>query len=1112
MRRLMRSLLWLVLFSVMCFGAAQADVTTAPNAPTLVSPYNWSVFVGKMPTLCAQENGDPDGDAISAYRFKVEDISSWDSGWITDTCATPAGLQYSTYAWKAQVKDASGETSAWSESWHFTYDSPYVVFTDIHFDPPSPSAAMRVRVHACTKGHAGVGVALRVSVNSATDGSDNGTWHVLDELGVPCFNDMDAPWWNTENYADGRHLFRLQARVNDDTSWDDATTEYRVYKLLPRGVPAQPPLLAPADHARMTNPTIVFRWGAVDDVTGYRLQVAVGDDPTDQPVIDASLPATTTIYTATLPADAATYAWQVIARNDLGKVASAVRTFSVQPLAAENVDTLIIFPQARLQAFYPVQEVANLASSLSLLAGDRGMHGVILDPSTVLTVTTAYTAWDALPTNVAAANAVAQAIKEQVIRPALAEYPNVKALILVGNDAMLPFRRLPDPTRYSDRLYGKVPLRSPIGAAFAAGYFLSDDYYASLQARSVSGHPFYLPDLDIGRLVERPAEMCAQVDRFLDRSESSESALVTGYSFMTDAASLQRQLLLQAGIHPHDLIGENWDASGLLTMLRGTRYALIALNEHASHWSFGAPLGDDRLFTTDLQGADNVAGALVLSPGCQAGLNVPDDLDHPDHPQDWPQTFSAARANFLGNTGFGWGIRGAVGYSERLTSYVVQELLGTNAPTVGDALRRAKWRYRVAAGNMDDIDEKVVQEFTFYGIPQSRPALAKQLTGLHAWPEMPQRVARPQGRTVQTLVFRPELHVATVSGAHDTVPHRYFYTRDREDGLWLKSGWPAQPQQGLWLAGHYLHGVLFVGGVYTSTAHFTPFVPHAENEVVGMDDLNYYRLEAWSPSLLSSFSGPDGDRQAITVREGQYRLGVERLYKEITVNAYLSDSADRTPPWIDDVHSIGNDRAMTVTVRAGDANGVYQVWLTYTEEQAGPVGHWRSLTLTPLGHGIWQRQVPITRPVRYLVQVVDQAGNVTVADNDGAYFRAPAPVGSIGRHCGGVGPISPDYCACVWGIVHQDGEPVAGAQVTLSFNGHSVAGRSGWGAVEAVPYYDLSGQDVGLQVGNRYTLTVGYGGETVIRHVVARPDPNGEQRMDVWLGATDRVWLPVVWK
>jgi len=70
--------------------------------------------------------------------------------------------------------------------------------------------------------------------------------------------------------------------------------------------------------------------------------------------------------------------------------------------------------------------------------------------------------------------------------------------------------------------------------------------------------------------------------------------------------------------------------------------------------------------------------------------------------------------------------------------------------------------------------------------------------------------------------------------------------------------------------------------------------------------------------------------------------------------------------------------------------------------------------------------------------------------------------GSIGRHCGRVGPLGEGYCSCV-GYVHAGGERVDGAEVTLSFNGQSITTNSDWGAAEGVPYYDLSAQDLGVQ-------------------------------------------------
>ncbi len=1091
---------------------ASAWPATAPYAPTLVSPYDWAVVVGEAPKLCAQANGDADGDAIVAYRFKVEGASLWDSGWVKEACATPLGLSYATYRWRAQVKDATGEVSDWSESWHFTLDSPYVTFTDIHFDPPSPSDAKRVRIYACTQGHAGVGVTLQVGVNDAFDGSANGEWHLLYELGVPCFNEVDAPWWQTTDFADGPHLLRIRARIPEDASWEEAATAYRTYMLLPRGVPQPPTLLSPVDNETLISSTIAFRWVEATDAVAYRLLVSEEAYPENNPIVDVTLDAPTTVYTVTLPAKAAVYSWRVVAENDTGRASSPIRQFSVQPIPPSQVLTLILFPRTRMRAQYGADTVTSLANTISLLAADNRVRGVVLDPGDVAEVADAYAAWGAQPTEVRAANHVAETIKEQVILPALAQYPHIESLILVGNDAILPYRRLPDPTRYSERLYGEIAEQTPLGVALAEEYFLSDDYYASLTPRQASSRPLYLPDLVVGRLVESPGDIVALIKSFLANSPGAGGALVTGYDFMTDAGAEEGELLKARGVLSRYLLGENWQTADLRTALRDESWGLVALNQHANHWSFGAPQGDERLSVTDIQGLTTLSDALAIGPGCQAGLSVPDALNAGDHPLDWPQAFSAAGSAFIGNTGFGWGVRGAVGYSERLAAYMVEALLADQQRTIGEALRLAKLRYRAVAGELDALDEKVLQEFTLYGVPQSRPLLANQEMRIQAaWSPSMISVALPQGLTSQTHTFRPELHWASIPDGAG-VPQRYAYTRDERDGLWLKAGWPAQPQERLLLTGNYVHGVVFAGGVYSDVVGTRPFVPYAENEVFGADETDRYPLFGWAPSQLGSVVRIDANTQALTVVEGQHRLGVMRVYPELTITAYLSDLDDWSAPWIDGVTSATGNDAVTVTVKAGDEGGLHEIWLTYTEERVGGMGEWHSVLLSPGAGDVWSATVPITMPIRYMVQVVDTAGNVTVTNNDGAYFRAPAPVGSIGRHCGGVGPLDEDFCACVWGVVRVDGEPVSGAEVTLSFGDESVSSKTGWGAVEDAPYYDLSGLDLGLRRGDVFTLTVSYQGEVISRRLHAQPDATGEQQVDLWLGEVRQVWLPVMWR
>ena len=55
----------------------------------------------------------------------------------------------------------------------------------------------------------------------------------------------------------------------------------------------------------------------------------------------------------------------------------------------------------------------------------------------------------------------------------------------------------------------------------------------------------YLPDLAVGRLVETPAQIIAQVDEFGPPTAGSTRgrAYVAGYDFMTDGASVGRQAL-----------------------------------------------------------------------------------------------------------------------------------------------------------------------------------------------------------------------------------------------------------------------------------------------------------------------------------------------------------------------------------------------------------------------------------------------------------------------------------------------------------------------------------------------------------------------------------------
>lgn len=105
-------------------------------------------------------------------------------------------------------------------------------FKSIAFDPSSPSSAEEIKLFACTQGYGGVGITIKVSVNKATNGSDEGEWVFIKELGVPCFNQDDVPVWNTSGWEPGDHIVKFEAKAFDDPEWERAISTTAIYKLI----------------------------------------------------------------------------------------------------------------------------------------------------------------------------------------------------------------------------------------------------------------------------------------------------------------------------------------------------------------------------------------------------------------------------------------------------------------------------------------------------------------------------------------------------------------------------------------------------------------------------------------------------------------------------------------------------------------------------------------------------------------------------------------------------------------------------------------------------------------------------------------------------------------
>jgi hypothetical protein len=82
----------------------------------------------------------------------------------------------------------------------------------------------------------------------------------------------------------------------------------------------------------------------------------------------------------------------------------------------------------------------------------------------------------------------------------------------------------------------------------------------------------------------------------------------------------------------------------------------------------------------------------------------------------------------------------------------------------------------------------------------------------------------------------------------------------------------------------------------------------------------------------------------------------------------------------------------------------------------------------------------------------------------------------------------PDWCGCTWGEVLFQGRPVAGAVVTLTFGNGFTTTVAQLTDVETVPYFALTGFDLGARLGDVMTLTARFAGQTVERPFRAWPD------------------------
>src|SRR5207244_13617001 len=115
--------------------------------------------------------------------------------------------------------------------------------------------------------------------------------------------------------------------------------------------------------------------------------------------------------------------------------------------------TLILTQTARWKALYPGLDLTAFKQKVGLLAASPNVNGMVIDlPSSI------YDAWDMDKCSIVKANDVTKNIYDLLHSPAPSgfktAYDNATYVVLVGDDDILPMRRVPDETIIGyERLY-----------------------------------------------------------------------------------------------------------------------------------------------------------------------------------------------------------------------------------------------------------------------------------------------------------------------------------------------------------------------------------------------------------------------------------------------------------------------------------------------------------------------------------------------------------------------------------------------------------------------------------------------------------------------------------
>ncbi|HYR17607.1 MAG TPA: hypothetical protein VEQ67_25835, partial [Mycobacterium sp.] len=512
----------------------------------------------------------------------------------------------------------------------------------------------------------------------------------------------------------------------------------------------------------------------------------------------------------------------------------------------------------------------------------------------------------------------------------------LKYIVIVGDDSLIPFFRHPDQAGLGNERNFVPPVyaNSPSQAALNLGYFLSQDRYGSSTDLSVSDHTLPLPDLAVGRLIERPADINGLIDAYLTTLPAGvtpTSGLATGYDFFADAATAIAGQLTAGTAHPTDTLiqssgpptvaGGAWTADQLRAKLFGARHDLVFLGAHFSAFSAEAADFSTHLLANEVANSTlDWSNVVVFSEGCHSGYNTVDRdaLPIPLIEPDFPQAFALKHATLIAGSGYQYGDTDFIEYGERLYLEFSKQLrTGTGPVSVGQALVAAKQAYLRNTPQWRGIHEKTLLEATLYGLPQlmvnmpgtritppvdnsvvgaTTPLASKpgSLLGLSSADLTVQSTLTPHTVTINNTAGGAALTATYLSGSNGQVAN------PNEPVLPLETRNVTAPSP-LGGVASTLRGVGFRGGAYTDNPTGGPVLPLTDapaTEMRGLHSLFYdsvmYPVLPWRVNYFDALTG--GSATRLNVTPAQYlsggpasQTGTLRAYSSMNFRLYYSD-------------------------------------------------------------------------------------------------------------------------------------------------------------------------------------------------------------------------------